>query len=546
IGNYIMLELGFPMHIFDKDKIAGGKIIIKRLQKECELEALDGSVVRLAPGDTVVADESAPLVIGGIIGGESSGVTEATKNIFIEVANWYPAEIRRLSSRIGIRTESSQRYEKHLDISLARTTALRAIELVLKLCPKAKIIGKLEYAGIDLKSIPTLTIKTSTERISALLGKDIAEDRVISILENLEFQVKKDGNELAVTVPSFRATKDIECEADIVEEIGRIIGYGSITPRSPVVSLAPVRLSFTKSTERKLEDFFVLRAKALQIQTYPLIGAALLKKAAWDTKNEALILKNPISEDADRMRPSLIPSALHAAALNAKHTTSFKFFEIGRAYLEDSKNFARERFCIAFAYFDSNESKYMQTLNIIEDMCSYLSLPAEFLPMEDLAPTVLSLNWCGLHPIERQTLRVMGKGDGGVFSVHPSLLSELKIDGFLTLAVIDLTSFTERQPTRTLKYKPLSKYPSSTFDCTVICDPHCPAQKVIDAIKTIKEKEIEDVKIATLFRLPNGKKSITVRTRFHNPKQTLKPERIKELEETVVNRLAESGFPLKT
>ena len=211
------------------------------------------------------------------------------------------------------------------------------------------MVGRTEYDGVDLAQTPVVTIATSAKRIQAQLGlleQEIAPEAMAGILRSLGFSLEVCGEQWQVTVPSDRATKDIEGEADLVEEVGRMIGYGKITPRSPLSPIAAIRLSPAKALQRKLQDYLVLRARCLEVMTYPLIGEALLKKCHWPKLNEDLLLANAISLDHDRMRPSLVPSILEAAARNQKYHRRFQFFELGRSYLPQGE---RSQVALAFS-----------------------------------------------------------------------------------------------------------------------------------------------------------------------------------------------------
>ncbi|MCO4755132.1 MAG: phenylalanine--tRNA ligase subunit beta, partial [Bacteriovoracaceae bacterium] len=237
ISNYVMLELGMPLHIFDRESIKDQTIHIKRSGKEQSFTTLDEVERKLVDEDTVICDSEKPLVLAGIMGGLNSGVNEKTSKVFIEVANWNAEQVRTTSTRLGLRTDSSQRYEKSLDSLQCYQTLLRTLELILESCPSAKVIGKPEYDGADLSELKPLTIKTSTAKIKTTLGFDLDEQRLVSIFEALDFKVEKENENLIVNVPTFRTTKDIECEADLIEEVGRMIGYDNIEPVAPMTEL---------------------------------------------------------------------------------------------------------------------------------------------------------------------------------------------------------------------------------------------------------------------------------------------------------------------
>lgn len=546
IGNYVMLELGIPLHIFDREKIRGGKIKIERLTADAKLKLLNGEVADLKSGDTVIADGMGPVVVAGIIGGEESGVSTSTKNIFIETANWKAGETRKISTRIGVRTDSSQRYEKSLDSLLLERTILRAASLVLKLCPTAKINGKLEYSGPKLEA-KTLIINTSAKNLSRHLGIEVPESRIKEILESLDFKVTGSADKLSVSVPTFRATKDIECEADIVEEIGRIIGFDSITPKAPAGDVAPVRLSPQLLLHRKLQDFFVLHGRALEVQTYPMVGEEMLKRAGWPELNEALVLQNPLSQDADRMRPSIIPSMLEAVALNQKTYERFSFFELGRAYITDVKNFSTERNMVGFAIFDRDKSTFHEVLNIMEDLFTFASIPAQVIaPDPKQKNSVLPSEWRGIHPIEHQAVKVMGKSSGAVFTVHPAVLSNYKVRGNVTIGLLDVTDVAQVAAQKTVKYSPISRFPTSVFDCTVVAKEHTPVGELLDVVRKLKLKEILDSKIVSVFSLPDGQKAVSIRNTFGDAETTLGAEKIKALEMAVLKGLEKAGFPLRS
>jgi phenylalanyl-tRNA synthetase beta chain len=546
ISNYVMLELGMPLHIYDRKTIEGGTVHIKRAQEGSEFTTLDEMNRKLLATDTVICDADKPLVLAGVMGGLNSGVTDDTDHIFIEVANWKAEEVRKTSTRLGLRTDSSSRYEKSLDSLQCYRTLLRTIELVQELCPGATIVGKAEYDGTDLSQIVPLKIQTSRAKINAVLGHDVSEEKLLSIFNHLDFEVEKKGEDLALTIPTYRTTKDIENEADIIEEVGRMIGYDNIADVSPMTDIKTTNLSVEKQFYRKVQDFMMLHSQSYEIMTYPLVGPKLLDKANWDNKNEDLILVNALSKDADRMRPSLIPSLLNAASLNTKRYDKFSFFEFGRSYLPEEKNFATERYQLAITFYDKNKTPFLELLNTVEKLLNHLKVPFDFAQDHPKFPNlVCSREWIGTHPHEFANIRIMGKFNGAVLSVHPLTLKSFKINGNLAMAVIDFTDAQSRPAKDKTKYTPIHKFPSSTFDCTVLVDSETPAANVLEALKKVKLKELVDKRIADIFILEDGKRAVTVRTVFEDANKTLDAEFIKSAEDKVVSTLANAGFPLK-
>jgi len=545
ISNYVMLELGHPLHIFDRDTIKGGKIIVRRAGDDDKFVTLDEVERTLIPSDTLVCDTERASSIAGIMGGLDSGVKESTSKIFIEVANWKDSEIRTTSSRLGLRTDASQRYEKCLDSKQNKQTLLRTLDLVLQLCPDAKVAGSIESDGYKEDKAP-LVLEMTAEHICLVLGKELETGRIISILESLEFSVADKEGHLSITVPSYRATKDIECDADIIEEIGRIIGYDNIVPASPLNAISAVRLSNAKKLTRNIQDFLVLRARAHEVLTYPMVGEKLLKKASWPQLNEELQLANATSPESDRMRPSLIPSLLQAAALNQKTQSSFRMFEVGRSYLPDEKKFSTERSQVGLAWFSKKESPFMDLLNNLDDMFAFLNMKVKLSrPDYRTINPYVDPEWKGLHPNEMLNFQVMGKVSGFISSVHPIVCKDFKIKGNLVIAILDVTDFETRQIKDKTKYRPLSRFPSSIFDCTVVTDSREPVASVISILNKVKIKELEGVSIVDVFVMDNDKKAITVRTTFCDREKTLSGDFISNAEKTVMETLENNGFPLK-
>lgn len=547
ISNYVMLELGMPLHIYDRNLINGNQISIRKNGEDSEFTTLDEMPRKLIAEDTIIADNEKNLVLAGIMGGASSGVREDTKKVFIEVANWKAEEVRRTSSRIGLRTDSSARYEKSLDSQLTYRTLLRTIDLVLQLNPEAKIIGRPVYDGTNLDDFAPLKIDLHLSHAHTVLGQEISSEEITRILCALDFTIEKTSNEvLTVSVPSYRSTKDIECEADIIEELGRMIGYDNLPVKAPRVELGPINLSHGKILERKIQDFWSLHGQSLEIMTYPLVGEKLLAQANWPTKNLELKMVNSVSTEADRMRPSLIPSLIEATSRNVKNFDTFRFFELGRTYLSDEKNFNQEKRQVGIVFFSRKQSCFLELVNRFEQFLNYLKLPFSFEKAQGkFKNDLIDQNWVGKHPFEYLDIKLMGKFKGVLTSVHPLVLKEFKVKGHMSLAVLDYSDLYQKAFHPRFSYKALPKFPAASFDCTVLVNREQEVTAPLAALKKFKKPELVSSKIADVFELDETNRSVTLRFQFQNPEQTLDPETIKSLEDGIVAHLDKQGFPLK-
>jgi phenylalanyl-tRNA synthetase beta chain len=543
ISNYVMVELGMPNHIFDRTKITGGKISVRLAEKDLKFQTLDLQNRELIAADSVIFDSEKPLVLAGIMGGLDSGVTPDSTQLFLEVANWEAHEVRKTSVRLGLRTDSSQRYEKTLDSNLCYRTLLRLVELISELCPGTTVTGMPQKFVREDKISKALKLTISHKEIVSALGMEIPVDQIIDIFTRLDFKVENKNSIFDVTVPTYRTTKDISCKADLIEEIGRMIGYDNITPVSPMLAVKPVRLSAVKQFHRKIQDFMVLQGKSLQIMTYPLTGAELLKKAMWPVMNDHLVLLNSLSVEQDRMRPSIIPSVLEMVSHNQKHYDAFSFFELGRSYLD----YEKERSQLVIGLYSKDQTRFLELVNTTEKLFSALNVSINLGPKnEKFANTVVPPQWTGIHPNEYLNIQVMGKYCGALTTVHPLVLKNFKVKGFLALAVIDLTDIEAREVKDKTKYSPLSKFPSSSCDFTVVMNKDAPAAAVIGALSTLKQKEIKSKAIVDVFIMNEAEKAVSIRTVFEDSEKTLAPETIKDLEHKVVQALEKAGFPLKS
>jgi phenylalanyl-tRNA synthetase beta chain len=310
-----------------------------------------------------------------------------------------------------------------------------------------------------------------------------------------------------------------------------------------MLAVKPVRLSTVKQFHRKIQDFMVLQGKSLQIMTYPLTGADLLTKAMWPVMNEHLVLVNSLSVEQDRMRPSIIPSVLEMVSQNQKHYDAFSFFELGRSYLD----YEKERSQLVIGLYSKDQTRFLELVNTMEKLFSALNVSVNLGPKnEKFSNPVVPPQWVGVHPDEYLNVQVMGKYCGALTTVHPLVLKNFKMKGFLSLAVIDLTDIEAREVKDKTKYSPISKFPSSSCDFTVVMSKDAPAAAVITALNSLKQKEIKSKAIVDVFIMNETQKAVSIRTVFEDSEKTLAAETIKDLEHKIVQALDKAGFSLRS
>lgn len=572
ISNYVMLETGIPNHIFDRAAIRGGRIVVRRAGADQDFTTLDGQKRRLLASDTLVCDAERPLAAAGVMGGLESSVGADTTAIMVEAANWKDSEVRRTAARLGLRTDASQRYEKSLDSARLEICLLRIYELIRKINPGARAAG-----GIQRENMPeplSLAIPTSPGRIAAVLGEEVGGERLEAILGALGFGLDPVGAPSSgpggasapkrprgdcrdfthrVQVPTWRSTKDIECEADIAEEVGRIIGYDNITPESPSQGIAALRLSPAKTMFRRAQDYMVLRGRALEVMTYPLVGRALLEKAAWPALNENLVLANALTPAHDRMRPGMIPSLLEAAAENNKEHSAFRIFECGRAYADlGGEDYSREHHQIGIVFQELHANPFIPLADTVENLLPYLGLRGNLIPGDPARQhPLIPAAWPGTHPHEFLDIVIGKTSEGAVVSIHPQIARAFKLKGKTALAVIDLTNLTDlggrsgapaadRAP-----FIPPDRFPGSDFDLTVVMPSRTHAAEAVEVVRGMGKKEIRWVGVLDVFPLEEERKALTLHIEFRDSEHTLDADFIKKTEGEIIAVLDGAGYPLR-
>jgi len=551
ISNYVMLETGIPNHIFDNSTIRGGRIVVRRAGIDQRFITLDGLERHLIASDTMVCDADKPSGIAGIMGGLGSSISEDTSQIMIEVANWRDAEIRKTSMRLGLRTDASVRYEKSLDSAQLEKTLLRILELVLDLNPKAQSVGNIQ--AVNVPEPLALEIKTGPRRVGAVLGIPVSENRFESILGSLGFEVERlEGAKDAqyshrLKVPTWRSTKDIECEADVVEEIGRFVGYDTIKPLSVVHDIEATRLSPMKTAVRRAQDFMVLRGQALEVYGYPLLGEALLARASWPVFNEGLILTNALNPDIDRMRPSLIPNLLQATEKNLKEHAGFRIFEIGQTYRRlDSPEFFSESLQLGVVFQDSKNNPFSELADAIEGLCRYVGKVVKLVPGEfGKNHALIPVDWPGLHPNEILDVKSGEINVGTIFSLYFSVAQAFRIKGRTAIAVLNFDSLMDLSEEIEFAFSPLDRYPRADFDLTVVLPNGHYGEKVLLVVRNLDMREIRGVGVLDSFDLDDGARALTLRVELRDSEKTLNPTKIKDAQNRIISALDAAGYPLR-
>lgn len=523
ITNYVMLEYGQPMHAFDYSCVSGGKIVVRRAQTGEVLETLDGNTRNLTTEMLVIADESKPIGVAGVMGGGNSEIVDSTNTIVFESANFNGVSIRRTGLALGMRTDASSRYEKGLDPLNTMPAVERACELVEMLGAGEVVSGCIDVVAAEAE---VRKIKLEPERVNALLGTDIDEKFMVDTLLSLGFTVE-DG---IITVPSWRS--DVEGFADIAEEVARFYGYDNIEPTVFKGETAQGGYNDKQQVERKLS------ALCQGMGFYEIITYSFGSRSAWDKirlpedspLRSAFTILNPLGEDTSVMRTTTLPSMLDVLATNfSKRNTDVKLYELATFYVPiEGQELADERICLTLGAY-GKDADFFSVKGEVETILAEMRIPnVSFRACRD--NSAYHPGRCAEVFSGETRLGVMGQ-------IHPTVCENFGIDADVCAAEIGLAELMACRggdPT----YSPLPRFPAVTRDIAIVCDYEIPAA---DLEKTIMANGGEYLEKCSLFdvytgtHIPEGKKSLAFSLVMRAENQTLTDE---HAEETVASVLA--------
>ena len=509
ITNYVMLEYGQPMHAFDYRYVGSGKIIVRRSEPGEALTTLDGNVRTLTPGMLVIADETKPIGLAGIMGGENSEIMDDTVDVVFESANFNGTSIRQTALALGMRTEASGKFEKNIDPLLTLPAVDRACELVELLGAGEVMDGVIDV----LNDIPEpRTIELEPDRINALLGTDISEADMVEYLRRLEIPVE--GHE--IRVPSWRP--DLVGMADIAEEVGRLFGYNNI----PTTTFRGAATEGGYTEAMKLENRAGSLCRSLgysEILTYSFVSPSIFDQIRLpedSSLRNAMRIQNPLGEDASIMRTVALPSMLAILARNnAYHNDAVKLYELAKVYLpKPGQTLPDEPKHLVLGTYGEHED-FFKMKGEIEAFLRGMNVPEARYTAEKHDPT--------FHPGRCARVSVGGVDLGCFGQIHPLVARSYGIDGGIFAAELNFTALLSLQlPEKT--YTPLPKYPAVTRDIAVVCGEAVTVAALSDCIRAAGGKLLRSVELFDIYRgkgIASGSKSAAFRLTLRADDRTL-------------------------
>jgi phenylalanyl-tRNA synthetase beta chain len=540
VTNYILTELGQPMHAFDKNYIKGG-IVVRTAKKGEKITTLDYKERTLSPEMLVIADHEKPVAVAGIIGGENSEINEKTTSIILESANFDAASIRKTSVKLGVRTDSVQRFEKALDPLLAELAILRAAELILKICPKAKIVGPI--TDVQKFNKTPLKIDLSIEKTQSKIGVDIPKADIKKILESLQFKVaEKNANTFSVEIPSFRATKDVQIEDDLIEEVARLYGYDNIPAHLPNL---PTRLPI-ENTERfkkhRARELFSYALGFDEVYNYSFYGKPEIKNCLLQEDGH-LHLLNYLSEDQTHLRTTLIPNILKNIQHNIKYFDNFKIYEIGRTYKEIGEFMPLEEKRIAGAIVKKSKKD-----NLFYEAKGAVKAFFQKFQLSKIKEINEIQNTSCAHPNKAISyLDHNGETIAKVYLLHPTISKNHDLDAY-SIALFEI-NFTEalKAPTTDKKFTPLPKFPGIEIDISVVIDRNTEIAAIEKAIRKA-DSLITNIKLFDIYEGENidaNKKSVAFKITLQAADRTLTDEEMSKTQKQIFTNLKKLGGEIR-
>jgi phenylalanyl-tRNA synthetase beta chain len=540
VTNYVMMELGQPLHAFDFDRLAEHRIVVRRAQPGEHFTTLDGMDRELHPDTLLICDGERPVAIAGVMGGLNSEITADTTRVFLESAYFQPRGIRRTSKKLGLRTESSYRFERGIDPEGVIRAVDRAAQLMLEVGGGSIATGRIDIYPAPITQ-PVLILRV--DRANRFLGTQLTLAQMAEILTGIEMHVEQlDDHRLQVVPPSFR--QDVTREVDLMEEIARLAGYNTIAstyPQASVYAELPDAHLVCRETVREMLAGFGF-AETITYSFISEASLAQLRLSEDDRRTRPLRLQNPLSEDQAVMRTSLMPGLLATTRRNLDfRNMNLRIYELSKVFLATQEELPEERYCLAgfmtgmrhpqLLYAGEDGMDYTDVKGVVEALlgsfhiqgCRYLAEPLE--PYLD--PWAAAAIFHG-----SQRLGALGR-------LHPEVQRDWDLKTPVFLFELDYDLLFQLRGTQPL-YRPLPKFPSVTRDMALVVDVGLPVQRPVDFVTDQHEPLLEQVEVFDLYQheqLGKGKKSVGYRLVYRALDRNLTDEEVNNIHAGLVQKV---------
>ncbi|MCD9065701.1 phenylalanine--tRNA ligase subunit beta [Staphylococcus pasteuri] len=542
ISNYVLLEYGQPLHMFDQDQIGSNHIEVRQARENETMTTLDDQERTLLESDIVITNGQTPIALGGVMGGDFSEVSDRTTNVVIEGAIFDSASIRHTSRRLNLRSEASSRFEKGIATEFVNEAVDRACYL-LEMYASGSVLKDRVSAG-DLGEFIT-PIHITTDKINETVGFNLSADEITKNFEQLGFETEVNHNELTVFVPSRR--KDISIKEDLIEEVARIYGYDEIPSTLPVFEEVTSGTLTDRQRKTRIVKETIEGAGLNQAITYSLVSKEHAKDFALQDRSTIELLM-PMSEAHSTLRQSLLPHLIEATTYNvARKNKDVKLYEIGRVFFGNGEGELPEEveylsgimtgdYVVNQWQGKKEEVDFYLTKGVIERVAEKLNLTLDY----------RAAKIEGLHPGRTAIVSLNGKDIGFIGELHPSVAA----DNDLKRTYVFELNYEEMMKVSVgyINYQPIPKYPGVSRDIALEVNYDVPASELISTIHDNGADILQDTQVFDVYEgehLEEGKKSVAIRLNYLDTENTLTDERVSKVHDQIIEALKEKGATIR-
>lgn len=530
--NYVMMELGHPVHAFDRGLLQNSQLQIKSLSSSLPFVTIDHNERMLEPGDLVICDGDTPVALAGIMGGANSEVGPSTKTLVLEVASFEPDRIRKTARRLGIKTDSSYRFERGVDPSSLRLALQRLTSLIIQLSGG---VASQDIFEFFTGQSPVTTVSLSLSKLQTIVGEVVSAEEVIKIFESLSLSVKYVDQTFAVTPPSFRT--DLLRDVDLIEEYVRFKGFDSITSRLPSALHRPVKESPDSACNDSVKKFFKHQGFVESIH-YSFTSWETLQK--WDPEIKAVSLANPLNPELAVLRPELLPDLLaDAARYSHFYKAGFRLYELRTVF----SNLGQEHRRLSGVYSGQSQPHQWhsqpKTLDffygkgLIELLLAELRVSAELQATDTLSSS-------SFHPFQQVAICLNGKTIGHIGKIHPQILSRFALSHEIYAFDLDYSTLALAAGKHLVKFESYSDRPGVGRDMALVLDRSISFSQVLAAIQSQKIAWLKEIKLFDVYKgekIPAEKQSMALSLTYESEGKTLTDEEVNKVHFGLIDKL---------
>ena len=536
VSNFILMEMNHPNHVFDLDKIEGNEIKVKSAVKGDKLVTLDEQERELEDGDIVICDSKKILALGGVMGGLDSEVTDNTKNILLEVAQFNPQNVRKTSRRLTLSSDSSYRFERGIDVEDSIKVINRLANLIQEVAG-----GEILNGYVDVYPVPheNKVAELNFERLNRFVGKVIPREKVIEILRNLEIDVKDNGETLTLTAPSYRG--DLELEQDYFEEVIRMYGFDNIENILPRVDINKnSTLDTTKLTDRVKTICASVGLK--EVINYSFIPKDALQKLKFTgvSEDKLIDISNPITEDFVTMRPTLLYSLIKNAKDNMnRNVSNIRFFEVSRTF-EKAEELAKEDIKVGIILAGENDKTLWNPKPVHYDFYDLKGIVEEiFSKLKFQSFSIKRSVQTEFHPGRSADVFVGKEYIGSFGEIHPDVLENFGLDKKTVLVAEFNIELIKKYINKPFVYQGIVKYPAVPRDLALVMNENILVGDVLKTIEKI-DKKVEKVELFDIYQgigVEPGKKSVAISILLRDDSKTLEEKEINDIIDKILAKM---------